>query len=341
MLQPNTERTPDLLWTEAARFHDYRYASNPMADGSMNAIVAQQFAAELHERGTTSTLPLDMSATLGCVGPATSPGLCANFIHICPGDALITDVNATSQLFFVMRGEGSTRLADGSGGQLKWRSGDLFTLPAQSRATHVADCDAAIYWVHDEPLLKYLGVDALRKQFAPTLYQHEAIVTALEAIRQDPASATANRLSVLLGSQSFPQTKTITHVLWAMFGLLPVNANQAPHRHQSVAIDLVVDAQPGCYTLVGKSLENFDLSAQQAADPKQGIRIQDPTRFDWQPHSAFITPPGLWHSHHNESGSPAHILPIQDAGLHTYLRTLNILFSRQMSGGAYEVVEQA
>jgi len=342
MLEPNSDRAPDLLWTEAARFHDYRYASNPIADGSMNAIVARQFAAELHEQGTTSTLPLDMSVKLGCAGPATSPGLCANFIHICAGDALITDANATSQLFFVMRGEGSTRLAGDSGGsQLKWRSGDLFTLPAQSRATHVADCDAAIYWVHDEPLLEYLGVDAVRQQFAPTLYQHAAIVAALEAIRRDPTSATANRLSVLLGNRTFPQTKTITHVIWAMFGLLPVNANQAPHRHQSVAIDLVVDAQPGCYTLVGKSLENSELSAEQTANPKQGVRIKDPMRFDWQPHSAFITPPGLWHSHHNESGSPAHILPIQDAGLHTYLRTLNILFSRKTASGACEVVEQA
>ncbi|HWU39964.1 MAG TPA: hypothetical protein VN203_20120 [Candidatus Acidoferrum sp.] len=31
-------------------------------------------------------------------------------------------------------------------------------------------------------------------------------------------------------------------------------------------------------------------------------------------------------SHHNESGAPAHLMPIQDAGLHTYLRTLDIKF---------------
>jgi len=28
----------------------------------------------------------------------------------------------------------------------------------------------------------------------------------------------------------------------------------------------------------------------------------------------------------NESGAPAHLIPIQDAGLHTYLRTLDIQF---------------
>jgi gentisate 1,2-dioxygenase len=55
----------------------------------------------------------------------------------------------------------------------------------------------------------------------------------------------------------------------------------------------------------------------------------------------FVTPPGLWHSHHNESGHPAHILPIQDAGLHTFLRTLDIRFSRSRSGGGADVVASA
>jgi hypothetical protein len=182
--------------------------------------------------------------------------------------------------------------------------------------------------VHDEPLLRYLGVQATQRLFAPTLYGRDAILAALEAVVRDPSSAQANRLSVLLGNRLFPQTMTITHVIWAMFGLVPVGAVQAPHRHQSVAVDLVVDAKPGCYTLVGRSLD------------KDG-KIKDGERFEWQPHAVFVTPPGLWHSHHNESGFPAHILPVQDAGLHAHLRTLNILFSRPLVGGGCEVVDNA
>ena len=306
--------------TESARFHDYRYASNPLADGSLGAIPGARFGAELHEQGITRTVPLDTSALLGCPGPATSPGLCASFVHVCPGEAHITDANATSQLFYVMRGAGTTRLEGerGSAGDAQaivWQAGDLFTLPAGSRAVHAADEDAALYWVHDEPLLRYLGVEATRRQFPPTLYRREAIHEALEAVIRDPASAHANRLSVLLGNRLFPQTMTITHVIWAMFGRLPVGAVQAAHRHQSVAVDLVVDAKPGCYTLVGRTLGPDG-------------RIADGERFDWQPHAVFVTPPGLWHSHHNESGHPAHILPIQDAGLHTHLRTLDIQIGR-------------
>jgi gentisate 1,2-dioxygenase len=333
MLKPSLDRACSERLTESARFHDYRYASNPLADGTLGAIPGARFGADLHEQGITRTVPLDTSSILGCPGPATSPGLCASFVHLCAGDAHITDANATSQLFFVMRGTGMTRVEGdagpaGDGDAIAWQAGDLFTLPARSRALHAAGDDAALYWVHDEPLLRYLGVEASRRQFAATLYTRESIHEALEAVIRDPASAHANRLSVLLGNRLFPQTMTITHIIWAMFGRLPVGAVQAPHRHQSVAVDLVVDAKPGCYTLVGRSLGPDG-------------RIKDGERFDWQPHAVFVTPPGLWHSHHNESGHPAHILPIQDAGLHTYLRTLDIRFSRAKAGGGSEVVENA
>jgi gentisate 1,2-dioxygenase len=192
---------------------------------------------------------------------------------------------------------------------------------------HAATADAALYWVHDEPLLRYLGVEATARQFPATLYRRDETRKALDAVIADPSSAAANRLSVLLGNRALPQTMTITHVVWAMFGILPVAAVQAPHRHQSVAVDLVVDARPGCYTLVGSRLDDHG-------------RIADGERFDWEPHAVFVTPPGLWHSHHNESGHPAHILPIQDAGLHTFLRTLDIRFSR-LRAGAAEVVGSA
>lgn len=53
----------------------------------------------------------------------------------------------------------------------------------------------------------------------------------------------------------------------------------------------------------------------------------DPVRVPWEKAGAFVTPPGHWHSHHNDSGAPAYLLPVQDAGLHTYLRTLDIRFA--------------
>jgi hypothetical protein len=42
--------------------------------------------------------------------------------------------------------------------------------------------------------------------------------------------------------------------------------------------------------------------------------------------SGLCHPARYWHEHRNESGECAYLTPIQDAGLHTYLRTLEITF---------------
>ena len=54
--------------------------------------------------------------------------------------------------------------------------------------------------------------------------------------------------------------------------------------------------------------------------------IIDPIRCDWTEGGVFVTPPGWWHSHHNESDQVAWVLPMQDAGLYTHQRTLDIRF---------------
>jgi hypothetical protein len=175
--------------------------------------------------------------------------------------------------------------------------------------------DTAFYLVHDEPLLQYLGVKADIQRFKPTLYTSEDSLRELAKVKTAAAAANRNRISVLLANKEIDRTLTVTHTLWAMLGVLPQNAVQLPHRHQSVALDLILDCDPGCYTLVGTSI----------ADTGE---IINPTKVEWQPYSVFITPPGYWHAHYNESASEAHLIPMQDAGLQTYLRTLDIKFGR-------------
>jgi len=183
---------------------------------------------------------------------------------------------------------------------------------------HQAESDSAFYWVHDEPLLRYLGATVSEAKFEPTLYKAEVCRRELEKVAKDPASSQRNRISVLLGNTAFPQTMTVTHTLWAMFGMLPEHSVQLPHRHNSIALDLILDCEPGCYSLMSQQID------------ENGALI-NPTRADWKPFSSFVTPPFMWHSHHNESGKPAHLIPIQDAGLHNNLRTLDIEFSHKRS----------
>jgi gentisate 1,2-dioxygenase len=296
--------------SQAALYYDYSSAANPLYQHLISPVPYRAFAPDFFTAGPSRIQPLDLSAELGCAGPATSPTLCANFIRIA-GGSLHTSAIATSQLFFVYQGAGRTAV----GGQtIFWGKGDLMVLPAEGAAVHDADGEAGLYWVHDAPLLRYLGVAPTVSRFATTLFQQAKAAAKLEEVRNHPARAQANRISVLMANQAFPQTRTVTHTLWAMYGLLPAGQVQYPHRHQSVALDFVVDCQPGCYTLIGTEL---------GAD---GM-IRDGHREAWAPGASFVTPPGYWHSHHNESGVDAHVLPIQDAGLHTFLRTLDITFS--------------
>ena len=209
----------------------------------------------------------------------------------------------------MIKGSGQTETEAGS---IKWSEGDIFALPGVA-AIHRADKDAAFYMVNDSPLLAYLGVQKSENRFRPTLYPAATVLAELEKAKNDPHAGKRSRVSVLLANKRFDQTMTITHTLWSMFGIVPPGTRQLPHRHQSVALDFVVDAKPGVYTLLGPEL-----------GPDGSIL--NPIRVDWEKGAAFVTPAGYWHEHVNESGSDAFVMPIQDAGLHTYLRTLDIQF---------------
>lgn len=308
----SAEGLDDQDWSGESNYFEYSRAANPVGSGRIPPVAMAQFPASRHQAIDTGIIPFDLSERLSITnGPATSPALLASFIRIASGASVETAPVATSELFHVIRGRGVSVV---NGRELEWGEGDFFVLPANSKSVHHASDDTTMYWVTDEPLLRHLGVAPTHARFAPTRFPAERVRAELTDVEQSPRATDRNRLSILLNTTPNDMTQTVTHVLWAMFGLLPAGAVQRPHRHQSVALDLVGDCKPGCYSLVGRSIdENGD--------------IVDPIRVDWEAHSAFVTPPGLWHAHINESGEPAWIIPIQDAGLHSYLRSLDIRFA--------------
>ncbi|QJU59172.1 cupin domain-containing protein [Sphingomonas sp. AP4-R1] len=296
---------------DRALFYEYSTAADPIRPSLTPRIPYHFFPPSLYADGPSRILPLDISAELKTEGPATGPGLCANFIRIVQGDTVQAAPLATSMVFYVLKGagrafQGATELAFGEG--------DFFTLPGTQGFALTASEDAALYYVNDAPLLRYLGVAPSAARFEPTIYKAARANEELAKAAADPGAALRSRISVLLGNTAFPLTRTVTHVLWAMYGMIGPDTMQKPHRHQSIALDLIVDCAPGCYTLVGRDLdENGD--------------IRNPVKVDWEPGCAFITPPGYWHAHFNSSDRPARLIPIQDAGLQTYLRSLDIRFA--------------
>jgi gentisate 1,2-dioxygenase len=296
--------------TENGLYYEYTKAANPLQSGAISKVPFAEFGSELHQSGHTRIIPCDISEQLGCAGPATSPSICANFVRILAEQSISTNFNTTSLLFYVIQGRGHTEF---DGLEIPWKIGDFVALPMGKEICHFATLDSVLYLIHDQPLLDYLGVKANKQRFKPTLYTSEDSLRELDKVSKEAAAVNRSRVSVLLANKQLDQTLTVTHTLWAMLGVLPIGTVQLPHRHQSVAMDLILDCEPGCYTLVGKKLaENGE--------------IIDATRVNWKPYSSFITPPGYWHAHFNESSSEAHVIPLQDAGLHTYLRTLDIQF---------------
>ena len=290
-------------WDADTLYYEFSAAVAP----KLPAIPCTTFDAELHQQGSTRIIPLDLSRQMQSIAPATSPVISAYFLSIRPQKSLKTSSPATAQLFYVIRGRGKT---ESEYGTMEWSKGDLFTLPSCGGAIHSASEDTAIYWVTDEALVNYLGVRATKPRFQPCLYPGDRILSELKQIAQEPGARKRNRIGVILGNKATQLSRSLTHTLWALMVYLPGGTEQKPHCHNSVALDLVIDAPKSAYTLVGKSLD------------AEG-NIINGERVYWKSESVFVTPPGLWHSHHNDSPQDALILPVQDAAFQSYMRILD------------------
>jgi gentisate 1,2-dioxygenase len=267
----------------------YEYSAAAAIELPIQPAVA--FPSTLHSGAEPSAVvPLDLSAPLQAACPASSPNLLASFIRLQPGAPVTTAPRASSQMYYVIRGAGST--AGVSTGTITWGAGDVFTVPGTEGAlTHSATSPASLYWVHDEPLMRYLGVAPVpgEQRFAPAHYTDAMLKARVEEIRHDPSAAGRNRMGVLLGHEATEEdTKTLTPILWALLNTLPAKTAQPPHRHNSVALDLCVDAPEGegVYTMMGP-----ELGPDGWVSPKGAVKMV------WRSGAVFTTPPGWWHSH--------------------------------------------
>src|SRR5689334_25224081 len=118
-LDPRPPATRD--WSADAQLFEYSSAADPQLPRVPFAV----FAAREHESGPTREIAWDLSGALETPWQATSPALLASFLRIEAGAALATRAHASSQMFFVIRGAGTTRAPQG---ELAWSRGDLFEI---------------------------------------------------------------------------------------------------------------------------------------------------------------------------------------------------------------------
>jgi len=258
---------------------------------------------------------------------ATTPNLLASFIKLKSNtkynesNNLINNyINGSSHLFYIISGKCEIILQkyedcfpSEKEEIFNLSSEDLFVSSFYNYICikNIGTEELIIYYINDSPLINYLGCKPNKEIFKSCVYSKEFIYENLIKL----SNPNNNRKGILLSNldTEIIGTNTITPVLWSLYNELPPNTNQRPHKHNSVALDLCITSNDSenIYTLVGKEL---DLDGN----------IIDPVKVYWKTSEMFITPPDLWHSHHNNSNTFAYILPIQDAGLLLYQRILGI-----------------
>ncbi|MGE4046386.1 MAG: AraC family ligand binding domain-containing protein, partial [Acetobacteraceae bacterium] len=240
---------------------------------------------------------------LQCAFPATTPLVLASYAKIRAGENLRTDFNASGVIAYVIQGQGTTSCA---GEEIGWGAGDIFILPGGEPATHsAAEGDAVLWIVSNEPQLAFENLRPPAPNQAPTDIVH---FTADEIARQIALVYEIGRTEAIAGSalvlsaERQEATRNILPTLTVAMNSLPGGVVQRPHRHNSVAVSLIIKGDR-CFSVI------------------------DGKRKEWAPWATTITPPASVHSHHNGGNEQALFLIIQDGGIFYHTRTMGFEFA--------------
>lgn len=284
-----------------ARFFNSGNAFNlklpPVPAGQFDAVAAQALAA-----AHSGWWACDQSAAMGQAGPATTPLMLARYAHVAAGDALAFDLPATAAICYVIRGSGACR---GGADMVRFEAGDVFLLPGGSACSlHGGAAGALLWMVDNQPQLSLEGARPGPAEASPVATVHypaAEIERQLSLVTATAAGAGTSGHALIFSSQQQQARRNLMPSLTLSLNTLPPRAQQAPHRHNSAAITLVLQGEH-CHSSV------------------------DGQACGWQRWSTLVTPPGAAHSHHNAGGVQARFLIVQDGGLHYHARTMGFEF---------------
>ena len=293
----------DTVYTQRARYFDSENAFNiifsPVPGHSFLLERDRAFDADTG----TELIPLDQSAAMNLPFPATTPLVLASYARIQSGKTLTHAPCASTVFGYVIRGTGRSVQGDDT---IEWTEGDVFCLPGGVPISHVSGNKDSILWVvTNAPQLAFERLTPPELSLAlvePAHFPAGEIQRELQiadAKLNDRASAGP---AVVLSTANLEETRNISPSLTLAMNQLPPGGAQPPHRHNSVAVSLVVNA-PQCYSMV------------------------DGIQKNWEPWATLITPPESVHSHHNGGTEQANWLIVQDGGLYYHCRTMGFSYS--------------
>ncbi len=267
-----------------------------------DAVFTEEPARALDPDAPTGFTACDISAELACAFPATSPLVLARYARIRAGETLTADFNATGVLAYAIRGRGSVASA---GEMLNWAAGDLLLLPGGEAHPWAAEEDAVLWLVTNEPQLAFDHARAPAPGMAPTdpvHYPAAEIAEQVDLLMQTGRTEEIPGSALIFSAERQEATRNALPTLTCAMNALEPGQSQRPHRHNSVAVSLIVEGE-GCYSVV------------------------DGRRKDWAPWATTITPPVSSHSHHNEGPQRAMFLIVQDGGIFYHARAMGFEFT--------------
>lgn len=270
-------------------------------------VPARTFTAErdavLDAAASTGLVALDQRDELGVDFAATTPLLLARYARVRAGEKLVTCFPASGEIYYVLAGRGETVVGADA---LAWEAGDAFCLPGGREAAHVARGeDCALWIVTNEPALAFEHLQPPAPgaaAIAAVHYPGADIRRQLGAIHRLPADRTQTGKAVTLSQTALERQRTCLPSLTLAMNSLPPGESQRAHRHNAVAVTLIVQGER-CHSIVAGE------------------------RLPWQRHATMITPPGASHSHHNAGDELALFLIVQDGGLHYHTRTMGFAYT--------------
>ena len=260
-------------------------------------------ARALHPDTPTGLIACDRSSALGCHFPATTPLVLARYARIRAGEALNTNFAASGIIVYVIAGSGATLCADE---QIQWQPGDTMVFPGgmvqQHRATAAAD--AVLWMVTNEPQLAFEHLQPPRPGAAPTGMVHfpaDEVLRQVQLLYEVGRSDDIAGSALIFSSVQQEASRNVLPTLTVAMNSLPPGKSQRPHRHNSVAVSLVIQGGQ-CHSIV------------------------DGRRKDWSQWATTITPATSVHSHHNAGSQTAMFLIVQDGGIYYHARALGFEF---------------
>jgi gentisate 1,2-dioxygenase len=296
--------TPRSAAEARGRFFNTGNAFNIVNPPVPDHVFVEEPLRALDESSPTGLIACDISGLLGCSFPATSPLLLAHYGRIRVGETLTTDFAASGTIAYVIQGAGIT--VSGSE-QISWSAGDVFILPGGQPASHTAETTAVLWLVTNEPQLAFETLRAPSPGQSPTdlvHYRAEEIdrqIALLYDIGRDSSIAGS---ALIFSAERQEATRNILPTLTAAMNSLPAGLVQPPHRHNAVAVSLIIRGD-GCFSII------------------------DGRRKEWSPWATTITPPVSVHSHHNGGTEQARFLIIQDGGIYYHTRAMGFTFAEQ------------